>query len=174
MARPSKTAGATAGHRTKDEIAQREAIEKSLASGYAMAERESVRQDAAAHAEFERVNKLMVAIKRNDALIEPVVNRYCKLTSECAEFERKRDLFSQNLDDLMNADGMEPTDKYRLEAQMQRAILDVDKQLQAKRKMLFDIEKENCMTVAATLRAIPKKPESTDNPLLEALKNGTD
>ena len=77
-------------------------------------------------------------------------------------------------DEDMDDEEMDSGQKFKLEAQMQRSILDVDKQIQAKRKMLFDIEKENCMTVAATLRAIPKAPASKDNPLLEALKNGTD
>ena len=37
---------------------------------------------------------------------------------------------------------------------------DLDKQLQPKRKMLLDIEKENIMTIASALRVIPKKPEN--------------
>jgi len=174
MARPSKAVSTSKGHRTKGEIEHREAAEKSLASGYALAERKSVQESPIAHAEFERVNKLLVAIGKNDALIEPIINRYCQMTAECADFEHKREMFSDNLEKLMDDEEMDSGQKFKLEAQMQRSILDVDKQIQAKRKMLFDIEKENCMTVAATLRAIPKAPASKDNPLLEALKNGTD
>jgi predicted transcriptional regulator len=51
------------------------------------------------------------------------------------------------------------------------SIIALDKQIQTKRKMLLDIEKENIMTIAAALRSIPKKPEDKTNPLKEALAN---
>jgi hypothetical protein len=47
-----------------------------------------------------------------------------------------------------------------------------DRQIQVKRKMLFDIERENIMTIAAALRSIPKKEVKDSNPLREALKDG--
>ena len=34
---------------------------------------------------------------------------------------------------------------------------------------MLDIEKENVMTIAASLRSIPKKPEKKKNLLMEAL-----
>lgn len=45
----------------------------------------------------------------------------------------------------------------------------MDRQIQAKRRMLAEIEKENVMTIAASLRSVPKKPEKKTNPLKEAL-----
>ena len=50
-----------------------------------------------------------------------------------------------------------------------KQLLDVDRQIQAKRKMLFDIEKENAMTVASALRSIPKAPIEKNSELKAAL-----
>lgn len=61
---------------------------------------------------------------------------------------------------------------YNLELGMQKNLISLDKQVQAKRKMLLDIEKENIMTIASALRSVPKKTEKKDNPLLAAL-NGS-
>ena len=52
---------------------------------------------------------------------------------------------------------------------MQKNLVSLDRQVQSKRKMLSDIEKENIMTIAASLRSVPKKPEKKVNPLKEAL-----
>ena len=61
---------------------------------------------------------------------------------------------------------------YNLELGMQKNLISLDKQVQTKRKMLLDIEKENIMTIASALRSVPKKVEKKDNPLLAAL-NGS-
>jgi hypothetical protein len=50
------------------------------------------------------------------------------------------------------------------------SMLAIDKQIQTKRKMLLDIEKENVMTIASALRSIPKNVEKDDNPLLKVLR----
>ena len=55
---------------------------------------------------------------------------------------------------------------------MQRNLVSMDKQIQTKRKMLLDMEKENVMTIASALRSIPKKPESKKNALKEVLSGG--
>lgn len=173
MARPSKSVAVIEdekkSHRTKAEKEARKAAEQGLTSGVKLAEQPKVRADKTAHAEFKRVNKLLQKVGKNDALYEGIINRYCLLKAECADFEAKRQLFSDNLDRLINDGGMEPKEKYRLEAQMQASIIAVDKQIQSKRKMMLDIEKECAMTVASALRSIPKKVEAERNPLLEAL-----
>lgn len=168
MSRPPKTVENTEGHRTKAEKKQREEAEKALVTGVSLRERPEVAQNKIAHAEFLRVNELLSLVGKNDAIIETVINRYCVLLAECVDFEKKREKFSDNLDNLMDSD-LDAADKYKLEAQMQKSILDVDKQLQTKRRMLFDIERENGMTIAAVLRSIPKKVDPSDNPLLKAL-----
>ena len=47
--------------------------------------------------------------------------------------------------------------------QLHKQVIDLDKQIMQKRRMLLDIEKENLMTIAAALRVIPKgKKEEVD------------
>jgi hypothetical protein len=167
----SKAIGNTTGHRTKNEKTLREAAEKAALTGIEIRERQEVANNEYAHAEFERLIELLTAVGKNDAIIETVVNRYCFMLYECADFERKRDKFNDNLDALMDNNEIEAIDKYRLEAQMQKSILEVDKQIQTKRRMLFDIEKENGFTIAAALRSIPKKPDKKISPLEEALRD---
>ena len=58
---------------------------------------------------------------------------------------------------------------FTIEANMQRNLMSMDKQIQTKRKMLLDMEKENVMTIASSLRSIPKKVEKKKNALMEAL-----
>ena len=73
----------------------------------------------------------------------------------------------ENIDELID---------YKLEyakslAKMMSSMSTIDKQIQAKRKMLLDIEKENVMTIASALRCVPKKEDrETDNPLLKVLR----
>jgi hypothetical protein len=90
-----------------------------------------------------------------------LINRYCLLQAECADFEQKRQLFSQNLAELMDDETIEPQEKYKLESAMQRSIMDVDRQIMSKRRMLLDIEKESSMTLRGQLAAIP--PKSKDD-----------
>ncbi len=174
MARPSKSTDVIEqekkSHRTKAELNQRKEAEKSLLSGVALKERPEVKGNPDAHTEFKRVDKLLRAINKNDAIYEVVINRYCTLQAECIQFEQKREKFYEQLDELSSDDKIDSAEKYKLMAQMQKTILDVDKQIQSKRKMLFDIERENGMTLAASLRSIPKPVGDTTNPLLEALK----
>ena len=164
-------------HRTKAELKQREQGEKALATGTALKERPEVKANQIAHKEFMRLNKLLKGIEKNDAIYEPVINRYCMLQAECKDFEEKRESFYRDLEELTNdresfADNEDLSSYYKLKNNIQSQIIALDKQVQTKRKMLLDIEKENIMTIAAALRSIPKKTEKEINPLLKAL-NGS-
>jgi predicted nuclease with TOPRIM domain len=171
-------------HRTKKELKQRQQGEEALATGTALKERPEVKANKIAHKEFLRLNKLLKGIEKNDAIYESVINRYCMLQAECAMFDEKREELYKLIYDLENeynkiTENMDPGDKspFYLEysknmAKLSTTMLNLDKQLQSKRKMLLDIEKENIMTIAAALRSIPKKPEKEENPLLKAL-NGS-
>ena len=64
---------------------------------------------------------------------------------------------------------MEFTEYITLQNDLSKMAISYDRQIQTKRKMLFDIEKENVMTIAAALRSIPKQPETKKNALREAL-----
>lgn len=163
-------------HRTKKELASRENAEKALLTGEKLKE---VKSDPVAHKEFLRIKKLLEKIEKNDDLYSSVINRYCQLYAECKDFEEKREAIYKQLLDLqencqkmIDEEEMTMKEYYNLELGMQKNLVSLDKQVQAKRKMLLDIEKENIMTIASALRSVPKKTEKKDNPLLAAL-NGS-
>lgn len=163
MARPSKpvvvlrTEKKT--HRTKRELASREREEKALLTGMPLKASAEVKEDPAAFAEFKAVKKLLASIGKDDALYGNQINRYCLLTSECKAL-RARARRYEALAAVADAD---------VAISYYKMIGDAERELMAKRKMMSDIEKENCMTIAAALRSIPKKQDKQKNPLMEAL-----
>jgi phage terminase small subunit len=160
-------------HRTKAELKQREQGEEALSTGVALKEHPEVRNNAVAHKEFRRINNLLKSINKNDAIYEGVINRYCMISAECNEFESlKMSLYGElaELGEKRRNGEIEFLVYLELKDRLQSNIIACDKQIQAKRKMLLDIEKENIMTIAAALRSIPKKEEKANNKLLEALK----
>lgn len=99
-----------------------------------------------------------------------MINRYCLLFAECKEFEEKRESIYRRQEELeKRADELEIDEYIKLQNETSKMMLSFDRQIQAKRKMMFDIEKENVMTIASSLRTIPKKPEPKKNALREAL-----
>ena len=162
-------------HRTKDELRQRREAEKALITGQKLKEWPEIRQNKAAHKEFLRIKKVLESIEKFDEIFAPPVNRYCLLQAECLDFEEKRELFCKNIQALQEEHQKQPeemtqSDYFKLLAQMEKVLIDCDKQVQAKRKMLLDLEKELCMTVASALRSIPKKPKEKSDPLGAILK----
>ena len=181
MARPSKPVSVLKAekksHRTKAELSKRQAQEAKTLSGIGLRERPEVKQVKAAHKEFIRVRKLLKNIEKDDSLYEPVINRYAMLQAECLEFEQKKESFQKDLDELTEAreqliksEQISINEYFRMKIQMQGKILELDKAVQNKRKMLLDIEKENLMTIASALRNIPKKADDNDDPILSLLK----
>lgn len=171
-----------AGHRTNSELEWREAHENALLTGETLVESKSVAADPVAHAIFLRVRKLLRKIGKSDALYEQVINRYALIASECADFERKREVFHQRallLDQTVenqspdDGDYIKPVEYFRLSAQLQSQIVALDKQVQTKRRMLLDIEKECVMTISSALRAIPKNPpdDAVDDPLSKLIES---
>lgn len=174
-------------HRTKAELKMREEGEKSLSTDIELKERKEVRQNNVAHKEFKRVQKILKNIDKNDAIYEAVINRYCLLQAECFDLEERREecynLISklreeekELIAELKDRENIDELIDYKLEyakslAKMMSSMSTIDKQIQAKRKMLLDIEKENVMTIASALRCVPKKEDKeTDNPLLKVLR----
>lgn len=168
-------------HRTKQELLLRKSGEDALITGKALAERPEVKKNKVAHKEFKRVNDLLKFIEKNDAIYEPVINRYCMIQAECRDLEIQRESIN-NLVDLLKEEFNNAIDYVPIEERADSIMkfgksmsdftyttIDIDKQIQTKRKMLLDIEKENVMTIAAALRSIPKKTESKKSALLEAL-----
>ena len=161
-------------HRTKQELEQRKKAEESLASGKRLRERDEVKNNPVAHSEFLRLNKLLKGIEKNDALYEPVINRYCILQAECRELEEKREQIYQTLCQMEEEkEAFVREDKistyYKLITDMQKNMVNIDKQVQSKRIMLLNIEKENIMTIAAALRSIPKKVDKEEEDPLKGL-----
>ncbi len=169
-------------NKTKAELKQRKQAEEAVLTGVALKERPEVREDPIAHKEFLRVRKLLRTIEKDDDIYGPVINRYCLLQAECIEFEQKKEEHYSLIDKITNdhekaMDDMAPGDRaaYLIEYtksidRLSRNIINLDKQIQTKRRMLFDIEKENIMTIASALRSIPKEVKQEENPLLKALQ----
>lgn len=171
-------------HRTKAELKMREEGEKSLSTEIELKERKEVKKNKVAHQEFKRIQKLLKKIEKNDAIYEAVINRYCLLQAECTDLEERREEF-YNLVFELKEEMKKVTDDMEDDTEKATTILEysktiakimnsmnaIDKQIQSKRKMLLDIEKENIMTIASALRCIPKKEENkADNPLLKVLR----
>ena len=171
-------------HRTKAELKMREEGEKALSTEIELKERKEVKQNKVAHKEFKRVQKILKNIDKNDAIYEAVINRYCLLQAECTDLEERREEFYKLVFELKeemklvtnDMECIEDVANYKLEyaksiAKIMSSMNAIDKQIQSKRKMLLDIEKENVMTTASALRCIPKKDnKEADNPLLKVLR----
>ena len=171
-------------HRTKAELKMREEGEKALSTEIELKERKEVKQNKVAHKEFKRIEKLLKNIGKNDAIYEAVINRYCLLQAECSDLEERREEFYNLVFELkeemkkVTDDREDDTEKAttileysKTIAKIMNSMNAIDKQIQSKRKMLLDIEKENIMTIASALRCIPKKEENeADNPLLKVLR----
>ena len=143
-------------HRTKAELKMREEGEKSLSTDIELKERKEVRQNKVAHKEFKRVQKILKNIDKNDAIYEAVINRYCLLQAECFDLEERREEFYKLVFELKeemklvtnDMECIEDVADYKLEyaksiAKIMSSMNAIDKQIQSKRKMLLDIEKEN-------------------------------
>lgn len=163
-------------HRTKAELKKRKEGEKALATGSSLKERPEVKNNEVAHKEFLRLNKLLKTIEKNDAIYEAVINRYCILHAECHEFEQRRSNFLHSIDELetdkdelIESGQMTLSAYYKMKNNLQSSVISLDKQIQAKRKMMFDIERENIMTISAALRSIPKKVDVNENQLVKVL-----
>lgn len=162
-------------HRTKKELKLREQGEKALSTGTALKARSEVKKNKIANKEFKRINELLKKIEKNDAIYEAVINRYCLIYAETMEFEEKKNKlyelveklenqFEESIEYLEKEDLAKETRKFtRAISDLVASIVDLDKQLQPKRKMLLDIEKENIMTIASALRSIPKKVDTESN-----------
>lgn len=157
-------------HRTKKELRERKQAEESLLTGEKLKEAKEIKENPLAHKEFLRLKKLLKSIEKDDDLYGKIINRYCLLLAECIEFEEKRERVYERIDELEeHYDDFEYPDYLRMQIDLSKQLISYDKQIQAKRKMLFDIEKENIMTIASSLRSIPKKADKKTNAVKEAL-----
>jgi hypothetical protein len=151
------------GHRTKEELSLRKKGEAALATGKQMTEDPAVKASPVAHKAYGRLRALYKAIGKNDALIGNVINRYCLMLAECDNFQREDERLRRRMDELEDNRGNMDFQKYLSAAlDLEKCIQRNDAALQQKRKMLFDIEKENLMTLQGQIRSIQKKPPADD------------
>ena len=165
-------------HRTKKELAERKRAEAQLLTGKVLKEAAEVKENEKAHKEFQRIRKLLKSIEKDDDLYGATINRYCLLMAECSDFQDKREMMYRQMQDLQESKekferNEDLTTYYMLQSTMQKNMIALDRQVQTKRKMLLDIEKETIMTIASSLRSVPKKTDKKKNPLMEALAGGS-
>ena len=180
MGRPSKPVAVIEAegksHRTKAELECRKAAEDAVLSHEPLFERAEVRRNKLAHAEFERVAKLMDAIGKNDALYSSGLNTYCLLYAEIAELEEEKGRIRAMIDKLSDkaesdCEAEELVQAMKVIEKMLGKVLSVGTTIDQKRRLMLAIDKENVMTVSAALRSIPKTPEKEVNPILAALSD---
>ena len=169
--RPSKPIQLVKGHRTKAEKEIREQAESQLLTGISLKASDDVKNNTIAYKEFKRIQNLLKAIDKDDDLSGHVINQHCMLAAECYELAKTRKLFEGSLEkfeDRLGEGDIAFTEEMNLRTKLQKSILDVDKALMAKRKMLLDIAKENLLTIQSALRSVPKKPtdETESDPMV--------
>lgn len=161
-------------HRTKSELAVRQAAEEANLTGIKLQEEKQTKNDPDAHRQWLRITKRMRLIGHDDDLYGPIINRYCRILSEEKSFLIMRDGIGQDILDLQNQreayfQGDDAKTYFKQLLSLQNNMISLDRQIQTKRKMLLDIEKESILTVASSLRSIPKTPEAAADPLAAAL-----
>lgn len=169
MGRPSKPAAMLRmegrSHRTKAELESREKHEKAQLTGKPMKEPAEVKQSAAAHAMWKRVKSLLAQIGRDDALYEQSIGRYCMLHAElqsCAAAVERLEEMAVNARELHAAGELDGKGYLDTMRHVTEQISAQETLKMRKRKMMMDIERENVMTIASSLRSIPKAPEDPE------------
>lgn len=160
-------------HRTKKELAQRQNAERSTLTGKKMQSSAEVRADKIANKEWKRICSLLDNIEKNDAIYEKVINRYCLLYSEVISFQNSKAFYESTIADVRKQMEDAPPDiMFKLIDKLNslgKMIISLDKQINTKRVMMFNIEKENIMTIASALRSVPKTQSKKKSALEEAL-----
>lgn len=164
---------------SKEEIRMREKYEQSLLTGERMVMSPAVKADPIASKIFKRTVKLLEKIEKNDALYENSVNRYVLLLAEQEHLTNRKTTLEQSLESLYTSlnDASDEGDLEKVASigravgDLQKTITAIDRSLNTKRNQSFALEKENLMTVASSLRAIPKRkkdmpPEDKQTPFM--------
>lgn len=148
------------GHRSKKEIAQRENAEAQLLTGEKMKPWDETKGNAIAYKYWKRLCPLFASIEKDDALMEPVLNRYCAILAECEQSQTEEKQLREMQVDLDNHKSEMELDAYLTHyLSISRQIATVQSKLDGKRRMLLAIEKDNLMTLVSQMRSIPKKVE---------------
>lgn len=158
MSTPVKPLSLVKKHLTIAEKKARMRKEADLTTGSAIQEWAEVRDNMIAHKRFTKTKNLLASIGKDDALLEPVINRYCLIMSECYECENEDKRLHDMAEKLEDRESdMEFSDYIKAAMAITKAISSNQFGLQSKRKMLLDIEKESGMTLLSQLRTTTKK-----------------
>ena len=180
MGRPSKPAellkSEGKSHRTKQELAFRKQQEEATLTGKKLEEPRAVKDLKIAHATFLKTRRLLDAINKNDELYSAATCRYCTNTQKLADAEESIQVLKTEHEEQRESrssyvENKAIPDYYRMLTKLEDTITRKEQLAAGIRKELTDFEKENCMTIASSLRSIAKQPEKKANPLLEALAN---
>lgn len=180
MARPPKPVSVikseNKSHRTKEELKLREKMEKSTLSGEPLFERREVRKNKIAHKEFLRISKLMSSIEKSDGLYSSGINTYCMLYAEIRELQEDISeialLAAQIREKFYGIENVTVEEIERFTKQINKLLSQktaLMSRIDKKRSMMFAIDKENVMTISASLRSIPKTPQKQSNPIFDIL-----
>jgi phage terminase small subunit len=183
MPRAAKSTDALTGHRTKDELSQRRDAEKAAMTGKKMKIAAETKSDPVAHEEWKRIVRLMTTLNKNDDIFSAVMNRYCQLFGEIqacivqkSEVQRllkkTEEIFDAAMDTYSGDDAAQQIIQFTKQINsLLKQLSALDARIMSKRRMRMDIEKENGMTVAASLRTLPKAATApkSENPLLGVL-----
>lgn len=146
-------------HLTVDEKETRAQAENDLLTGKELEMWPEVRSNPIANKRFTAICENLKSINKNDALYEPVINRYCLIHAETYQLDQLRHTIASSIRELNKRKSeMEFVDYLAMSSKLTDQLFACDRSMTTKRKMLLDIEKENIMTIASALRSIPKKP----------------
>lgn len=104
MPRGAKTIENCAGHRTKKEKESRKNAELRQLTGKKLTEFKQVRENETAHKEFQRIQKLLKVVGKDDALYSAGINRYCELVSEINLYKFPKCKFTSQGENVQTTD----------------------------------------------------------------------
>ena len=162
-------------HRSRAELEVRRKGEEALLTGTPMVEWPDTKTDPIAHKQFLKLKRALKTIGKDDVLNEAVINRYCLIISELADLAATRKtirLRETLIEEWRRTGEMEGEQFYAESDRLLKQKLAIDTALSVKRKMAFDHERENIMTIASGLRSIPKTPaDSKDDDPMSTMLN---
>lgn len=159
MSTPPVPIGINKKHMTIAEKKARMRSEAELLTGSAIQEWPEVRENKTAHKRFFKTKNLLASIGKDDALLEPIINRYCLMLAECDEMEKMCIGIKADMAELIKPTGdMDFLSLLEQKQTLGGMYIKYDQAIQTKRKMLLDIERENGMTLLSQIRSTIKKP----------------
>lgn len=178
MGRPSKPVAVLKeekkSHRTSRELAYRAREEQDTLTGEPIIEPASLKENKIAHKEFLRVRRILRKIKKDDELYGNPVRRYCMNAAKLEATNKTIDSLMDELERLKESrqeylDQDDLPGYYKMLTAIGNLLTKEEGLAKDIRREMDSFEKENCMTIASSLRSIPKTPTKKKSALEEAL-----